>query len=75
MTKKWLDDRGIEYTAVDANADEKTADSIRSIAEDEGVRAEMPFVQISNGDPETDIHWFGLKPDFLEKYATQTKAA
>jgi hypothetical protein len=75
MTKKWLDDRCIEYTAIDANLDEQTADAIRAIAADEGVRAVMPFVQISTGEPETDIHWFGLNRDFLEKYTTNKKAA
>jgi glutaredoxin-like protein NrdH len=75
MTKKWLDDRGIDYTPIDANADEQTADAIRAIAADEGVKAEMPFVVVSNGDPETDMHWFGLNRDFLEKYTTTKEAA
>jgi hypothetical protein len=75
MTKKWLDDRGIEYGAIVADVDQQTANAIRATAADDGVKAELPFVVISNGDPETDIHWFGFQPTNLEKYATQTKAA
>jgi len=76
MTKKWLDDRGIEYTTIDANADEKTADSIRAIAAADGqAKAVMPYVQVSNGDPETDLHWFGFLPDNLAKYAGGKQAA
>lgn len=75
LTKKWLDDRDIDYTPIDANTDEATANAIRAIAEADGVKPNMPLVQISNGDPETDLHWFGFIPANLNKYATQTKAA
>lgn len=73
LTKKWLDDREIPYATEDANASAETADAIRAIAEADGIKPNMPFVQISNGDPETDLHWFGFIPDNLEKYATSTE--
>jgi len=75
MTKKWLDDRGIDYTPIDANTDQATADAIRATAEADGVKPNMPLVQINNGDNETELHWFGFIPEYLEKYATKTKAA
>jgi len=76
MTKKWLDDNGITYTAIDANADEQTANAIRAIAAADGdTKAVMPFVQISNGDPETDLHWFGFQPANLTKYTLNKEAA
>lgn len=69
-TKRWLDKRYIPYESVDASLDPKTADSIRSIAETDDVRAVMPFVQVSNGDPAADLHWFDFRPDYLAKYAS-----
>lgn len=72
FTKKWLDNRGIPYSVVDATADDNVADSIRAIAADDGHtgKVQMPYVQYSTGDPETDFHWFGFHPDNLDKYAT-----
>jgi len=72
MTKKWLTGRGIPFDVVDATEDDTTADSIRAIAAADGIdgKVTMPFVQYSTGDPETDFHWFGFIPDWLEKYAT-----
>jgi glutaredoxin len=75
LTKRWLDSRGIPYTALDANSDPATADAIRAVAEADGVIPNMPYVQVSNGDPETDLHWFGFIPDNLEKYTTTKEEA
>ena len=71
MTKAWLKKNNVPFEVVDAMQDEKAADSIRFIAEADGIdgRPTMPFVQYSSGDPETDFHWFGFIPDNLEKYA------
>lgn len=68
-TKRWLDRRGIPYTTVDATADPATADALRAIAEADDVKPIMPYVQVSNGDPETDLHWFDFRPDYLARYA------
>lgn len=68
-TKRWLNTRNIPFTSVDASADPKTADAIRAIAEADGVVPIMPFVQVSTGDPLTDLHWFDLRTDYLAKYA------
>jgi len=72
MTKTWLTKKGIPFETIDATADENVADSIRAIAEADGMtgRPTMPYVQYSAGDPETDFHWFGFIPANLEKYAT-----
>lgn len=72
MTKRWLETRNIPYSVVDATADENVADSIRSLAASDGNtgKVQMPYVQYSTGDPETDFHWFGFIPAHREKYAT-----
>lgn len=75
MTKKWLDDRSIPYTPIDANSNESAAAAIRAIAEADGVIPNMPYVQVSNGDPETDLHWFGFIPANLAKYTTTNQEA
>jgi glutaredoxin-like protein NrdH len=78
MTKNWLTKKGIPFDVVDATADENTADAIRAIAAGDGIdgKVTMPYVQVSTGDPETDLHWFGFIPANLEKYTiTELKAA
>lgn len=35
----------------------------------------VPVIVISNGDPETDIHWQGLVLANLEKYTLNKEAA
>lgn len=75
LTKKWLEDRGILHQVKDANESEETAAAIRAQAEADGVKPNMPYVVVSSGDPETDLHWFGFIPDNLEKYTTERKAA
>jgi len=72
MTKRWLESRNIPYTVVDATADDNVADSIRSLAASDGNtgKVQMPYVQYSTGNPETDFYWFGFIPANLEKYAT-----
>jgi hypothetical protein len=72
MTKRWLESRHIPYKTVDATADDNVADSIRSLAATDGNtgKVQMPYVQFSTGNPETDFYWFGFIPAHLEKYAT-----
>jgi glutaredoxin-like protein NrdH len=75
LTKKWLDDRSIPHEVKDANESEETAAAIRAQAEADGVKPNMPYVVVSTGDPEMDLHWFGFIPANLEKYTTERKAA
>ncbi|WOH20747.1 glutaredoxin domain-containing protein [Paenarthrobacter sp. GOM3] len=75
LTKRWLEARSIPHQVKDANESEETAAAIRAIAEADGVKPNMPYVVVSNGDPETDLHWFGFIPSNLEKYTTERKAA
>ena len=77
MTKTWLTKKGVQFEVVDATEDEQTADAIRAIAAQDGIegRPTMPYVQVSTGDPETDLHWFGFIPANLEKYTLEKAAA
>ena len=68
--KRWWDRKGIQYQEVNVEASPEDAAAIRALGYD-GV----PVVVVSNGDPETDIHWQGLVLANLEKYTTETKAA
>lgn len=69
LTKKWLNRAGTEYTAIDLNA---SADEAAAIAELAYTQA--PIIVVSNGDPETDIHWSGFQPDHLNKYCGELAA-
>ena len=64
MTKMWLDKNGIEYKTVDLLTSPDDAAAVQAL----GYTA-APVVIVSNGDPETDIHWFGFNVGFLAKYA------
>lgn len=77
MTKSWLTKKGIPFDVVDATADDQTGDAIRAIAAGDGIEGKvtMPYVQVSTGDPEADLHWFGFIPANLEKYTLEKAAA
>jgi glutaredoxin-like protein NrdH len=68
-TKRWLDKRGVDYSTVDVTTSPADLEAIKALGY-EGV----PVVIVSNGDPETELHWHGFHPDNLNKY-TATKAA
>lgn len=63
LVKKWLDSRGITYTAIDLSESPADAAAVKELG-----YTEAPVVIVSNGDPETDIHWTGFNPDFLARY-------
>lgn len=63
LTKKWLDRAGVEYTTVDLNASPDDAAAIAELG-----YKQAPIIVVSNGDPETDIHWSGFQPDHLARY-------
>ena len=69
-TKRWLDNRGIEYSSVDVTTSPADLEAIKALGY-EGV----PVTVVSNDDPETDLHWHGFHPDNLAKYAGGKQAA
>ena len=69
MTKRWLDQRGIEYSTVDLSTDAQAAEAVKFL----GYLA-APVIVVSNGDPETDLHWSGFHPANLSRYCTAAAA-
>ena len=69
-TKRWLDKRGIEYRTVDVTESPADLEAIKELGYNS-----VPVVIVSNGDPETDLHWHGLHVDNLTKYTLQKAAA
>lgn len=57
MTKKVINDNGIEAEFIDVTQDEKALSYIKGL----GYNA-MPVVYVDE-----DTHWFGFRPDELEK--------
>ena len=70
MTKKWLDARTIAYTTVDLSQSPDDMAAVKAL----GYQA-APIIIVSNGDAETDIHWYGFNPTNLARYAAQAVAA
>lgn len=64
MTKRWLDRAGVEYKIVYLDQSPEDAAAVAALG-----YQRAPVVIISNGDPETDIHFGGFNIDFLNKYA------
>ena len=67
--KRWLDKRGIEYRMVDVTQSPDDADAIRALG-----YSSVPVTIVSNGDAETDLHWYGFNDGFLAKYCTEVAA-
>lgn len=59
FTKKWLDDRGLAYQAIDIERDKKAMDELK------GLGYQTVPVVIVHGEPATS--WFGFRPDILEE--------
>jgi glutaredoxin-like protein NrdH len=62
-TKRWLDQRGLTYTPVDVSESPADLAAIKALG-----YVGVPVVVVSNGDPETDLHWHGFHPDNMTKY-------
>lgn len=62
--KRWLDKRGIPYTAVDVEISPADLEAIKAL----GYKG-VPVTVVSTGDPLTDLHWQGFNPVHLNKYA------
>jgi glutaredoxin-like protein NrdH len=69
-TKRWLDDRGVDYQAVDVTTSLDDLAAIKALGY-EGV----PVVIVSGRTPELDLHWHGFHPDNLSKYTLTKEAA
>jgi len=69
-TKRWLDKRDITYTPVDVTESPADLEAIKALGYNS-----VPVIIVSNGDPETDLHWHGFHPDNLTKYTLQKAAA
>lgn len=69
MTKRWLDSKGIDYSTVDLSQSPDDLAAVKAL----GYEA-APVVIVSNGDPETDLHWYGFRPDHLTRYTSQEAA-
>jgi glutaredoxin-like protein NrdH len=67
--KRWLDKRGISYETVDITQSPQDAEAIRAL----GYTA-TPVTVVSTGDPETDLHWAGFHPGYLERYCGKDAA-
>lgn len=59
FTKKYLDDKGVEYSTLDVFADEEALNYIKSL----GFQS-LPVVEIDGEDP-----FNGFRPDLLAKLA------
>ncbi|MGY2747242.1 glutaredoxin family protein [Arthrobacter sp. UYCu723] len=68
--KRWWKGKGVTFQEVDVEQHPENKASIKALGYD-GV----PVIVVSNGDPETDMHWQGLNMDFLIKYTLNEKAA
>lgn len=68
--KAWWDRKGVVYQEV--NVEESPADlaAIKALGYER-----VPVTVVSNGDPETDLHWGGLHMDNLIKYTLTEQAA
>ena len=69
-TKRWLDNRSVEYQTVDVTTSPADLEAIKALGY-EGV----PVVIVSGRTPELDLHWHGFIPDLLAKYALPDLAA
>jgi glutaredoxin-like protein NrdH len=64
--KRWLDKRGIEHQTVDVTLSPGDAEALKALG-----YSGTPVTIVSNGDPETDLHWHGFNPDFLSRYCEE----
>ncbi|MDQ0100483.1 glutaredoxin-like protein NrdH [Paenarthrobacter nicotinovorans] len=68
--KAWWDRKGVTFQEVNVEESPDDRAALKALGY-EGV----PVTVVSNGDPETDIHWQGLVLEHMEKYTLETKAA
>lgn len=59
LTKKWLDDRGIEYE-LESILDEQNLAAAKSLG-----LTSAPVVMVGADDHDGETHWAGFRPDLL----------
>ena len=64
-TYRWLDKRGITYKVEDARQPDHN-EAIKALG-----YLQVPVIIVSTGDPETDLHWSGFRPDNLDRYCLE----
>jgi len=67
MVKKWLDDRGVEYT-VESILDDQTLEAVRSLG-----LASAPVTVISQGEPKDDVVVPGFQPQRFQELVKLNK--
>jgi len=67
--KRWLDRRGIAYTAVDVSESPDDLAAIKALGYNS-----VPVTVVNYGDNETELHWGGLVVDHMNKYIAQKAA-
>ena len=67
--KRWLDRRGITYTAVDVSESPADLEAIKALGYNS-----VPVTVVNYGDTETELHWQGLVVDHMTKYIAQKAA-
>lgn len=71
MTKGWLNTRGIDYDTVDISQDEAALAAVKALG-----YMGAPVVIVHNRDDNADeATWYGFRPDLLEEFTTNQKAA
>ena len=71
LTKGWLDERGITYRPVDLSQSPDDLAAVQALG-----YASAPVVIVNdNGDTHDEKHWYGFRPDLLEEFTTNQKAA
>lgn len=68
--KRWWKQNGVTYQEVNVEESPEDLAAIKYLG-----YVQVPVIVVSNGDPETDIHWQGLVLANLEKYTLPEKAA
>jgi len=63
--KAWWHRKGIQFHEVNVEESPADRDAIKALG-----YAGVPVTVVSNGDPETDIHWQGLHVENMTKYTT-----
>jgi len=63
MTKRWLTKNNIPFNTVDLSESPDDLAAVKAL----GYEA-APVVLVSNGDPETELHWYGFNPTNLTRY-------
>lgn len=69
LTKNWLTTRTIPFETVDLSESPDDLAAVRELG-----YSSAPVVIVSNGNPETNLHWFGFRPDFLTRYTVGAAA-